>query len=133
MTEPTGAHVHEDTFTIQPLPACLAPTPEQIARHEKDWEHLPAARLPRAGDPVMFELGHVTWLVILDGARPVTDHNSLIVSAGRLITGACGDVEWSRAYGVDPEDPNLEPEDAAALPTVRDLLIAHANDAHHGL
>lgn len=124
---PALAHAHEEALALQPLPACLAPTPAQVARHEKEWEHLPAARLPRTGEPVVFELGHVTWLVVLDSARPVTDENSLLMSAGRLVTGACGDVEWNRAHGVDPEDPNLEPEDAAALPTVRDLLIAHAN------
>lgn len=127
MTEPT-AHAHEEALTLRPLPACLAPSPAQAATFLQEFgPYLPNARLPRTGEPVIFEGGHVTWLVILNDARPVTEGNSLLMSAGRLSTGTCGDVEWNRPYGVEPEDPNLEPEDAATLPAVRDLLIAHAN------
>ena len=123
------AHDHAVTLALQPLPTCLAPSRDQSATHEKEWRHLPAARLPHAGEHVVIDLGHVMWLAILDGARPVTKDNSLIMSAGRRTTGPCGDVDWHHAYAIDPEDPNLEPEDAAALPTVRELLIAHANKA----
>ena len=123
------AHDHPDTPALQPLPACLAPNRDQSATHENEWAHLPAARLPHTGEHVVIDLGHVMWLAILDGARPVTQDNSLIMSAGRRTTGPCGEVDWHHAYAIDPEDPNLEPEDAAALPTVRELLIAHANTA----
>ncbi|WP_034270848.1 hypothetical protein [Actinospica robiniae] len=127
MTVPI-AHAHEEALALQPLPACLAPSPTQAATFLQEFgPYIPTARLPRTGEPVVFEGGHVTWLAILDDTRPVTKDNSLLMSAGRLTTGPCGDVEWSRTYGVEPEDPNLEPEDAATLPTVRDLLIAHAN------
>ena len=122
---PAPAHDHADTLAIQPLPTCLAPCRDQSATHEKEWQHLPAARLPRPGVHVVIDLGHVMWLAILDGASPVTKDNSLIMSAGRRTAGPCGDVDWHHAYAADPEDPNLEPEDAAALPTV----IAHANTA----
>jgi hypothetical protein len=126
---PAPAHDHPDTPALKPLPACLAPSPGQSAAHEKEWAHLPAARLPHAGEHVVIDLGHVMWLAILDGARPVTKGNSLIMSAGRRTTGPCGEADWHHAYAVDPDDPNLEPEDAPALPTIRDLLIAHANTA----
>ena len=130
---PAPTHDHEDRLVVRPLPACLAPTPAESDEHAQDYRpYIPAARLPREGEPVVFEGGHVTWLVVRDDVRPVTDENSILFSAGRLVTGECGDVQWSQAYGVDPQDPNLEEEDAAALPEVRDLLIAHANAALTG-
>lgn len=131
MSEPTATHQHEDTLALQPLPACLAPTREQADTHADEWEHLPNARLPRTGEQVVIDLGHVIWLAILDEQRPVTADNSLLMAAGRRITGPCGQVDWHHAYGVDPEDPNLEPEDAAALPIALSLLIAHANETSH--
>lgn len=121
------AHDHRDTLTLQPLPACLAPSTAQSATHEAEWEHLPTARLPRTGQHVVIDLGHVMWLAILDETRPVTPDNSMILSAGMREADPCGAVDWHYTYAVEPEDPNLEPEDAAALPTVRALLIAHAN------
>ena len=131
MSEPTATHEHEDTLALQPLPECLAPTGEQAYIHACEWVHLRAARLPHAGEQVVIDLGHVMWLAILDEQRPVTTDNSLLMAAGRLITGPCGKVDWHHAYGVDPEDPNLAPEDAAALPIALSLLIAHANETSH--
>jgi hypothetical protein len=128
MPTPTDTHEHGDRLAAQPLPACLAPTAAQRAAHLEEYRDiLPTARLPHAGDDVVIDLGHVMWLIILDDTRPVTQDNSLIMSAGRLAAAPCGEVEWSHAYGVDPDDPNLEPEDAAALPTVHTALIARAN------
>jgi hypothetical protein len=129
MPEPTATHAHEDTLAPQPLPTCLAPTGDQTNRHAKEWEHLPAAQLPQAGQPVVIDLGHVLWLVALSETRPLTRDSTLLMGAGRRITGPCGDVDWHGTYPIDPDDPNLEPEDAAALPTICDLLIAHLNAA----
>lgn len=128
MPTPTDTHDHGDSLAPQPLPACLAPTAAQRAAHLEDYQDIvPTARLPHAGDDVVIGLGHVMWLIILDDTRPVTQDNSLIISAGRRIAEPCDEVEWSQAYGVDPNDPNLEPEDATALPTVHAALIARAN------
>lgn len=127
MSEPTAPHAHEDILALQPLPACLAPTGDQADTHACEWEHLPNARLPRAGEHVVIDLGHVMWLAVFDEQAPVTKDNSLFMAAGRRTTGPCGQVDWHQAYGVDTDDPNLEPEDAAALPAAIDLLIASAN------
>lgn len=114
--------------TPQPLPERLAPTPAECAAHLEEYqEYLPAARLPRAGDAVVIDLGHVMWLVILDQTRPVTEDNSLIMSAGMLGPDRCQRVDWESAGPVDPEDVNLEDEDAAALPRVRARLIERAS------
>jgi hypothetical protein len=118
----------EERPTPRPLPAPLEPTPEECAAHQAQYQdYLPTTRLPRAGDTVVIDLGHVMWLVILDEARPVTQDNSLIMSAGRLDADHGHAVDWEKAAPVDPDDVNLEDEDAAALPRVRDLLIDRAN------
>jgi hypothetical protein len=125
-------HDHGNTLAARPLPAHLAPTAAQRAAHLEEYRDVvPTAWLPHAGDDVVIALGHVMWLIILDGARPVTQDNSLIMSAGQRIAEPCDEVEWGCAYGVDPNDPNLEPEDAAALPMVHAALIARANKPKH--
>jgi hypothetical protein len=111
---------------IQPLPAAYAPTPEQESGFLVEYgEYLTTARLPKAGEHVVIDLAYVSWLAITGDTRPVTEENSILITAP-LRLGDTG-VIWPDTIAVDARDPNLEPEDGWFLPKVHAALIAHAN------
>jgi hypothetical protein len=123
-----ATHEHGQSLTLQPLPACLAPTPAECARFLEEYrEFFPTTRLPDAGEPVVLEGGHVNWLLILDENRPVTEENTLIMVAGCLGPEFCQGTDWGSAGAVDPDAAELDAEDADYLTAARRLLIDLAN------
>jgi hypothetical protein len=123
-------HEHVEGLFLTPLPECLAPTAAEAAEYlAGSPDFLPSDRLPRAGEPVVLEGAHVHWLMVLDHAHPVTEANTVLMTAPRLGRDHCQGADWANAGGVDPADFGPDEEDVAYLPDAYRLLIGHANAA----
>lgn len=119
----TAPHEHIQSTTLQPLPDCLAPDPDQRAAFAADYPTYP---IPEPGDQVIIDDGYVTWLIPLDDARPLTAKNTLLAGAPLAGGTGCHGAEWASASTVDPDDGCLDFDIAASLQEARRLLIEDA-------
>ena len=114
-------HTHVDEMRLQPLPECLAPTPEERARLEAD--NIP---VPQVGDPVVFEEGRVSWLIADDPTRPMEKHNTLLICAYRRGKGGCDGANWDSVEAVSPWDLEMEESSVVSVGRARLLFLRHA-------
>jgi hypothetical protein len=117
-------HTHVDEMRLQPLPECLAPSPEQRARLEAD--DIP---VPQVGEPVVFEEGRVSFLIPDDPARPMEKHNTLLICVGRRGEGCCEGADWDHFETVNPWDLEMEESSVISVGRARLLFLRHAKNA----
>jgi hypothetical protein len=114
-------HTHVDEMKLQPLPECLAPSPEQRARLEAD--DIP---VPQVGEMVVFEENRVSWLIPNDPTRPMEKRNTLLICAARRGQGCCDGADWDKVEAVSPWDLEMEESSVVSVGRARLLFLRHA-------
>jgi hypothetical protein len=123
LTGPAPAtHEHDQGIHLQPLPACLAPSPEALLAQ-------PLLDLPKPGDLVVIDAGRVHWLERDEPHATATRENTALRDAAMAGYDACRGADWEHIGHSDPDEPGLEEGDDIAIADTWDLLIADANQS----
>ena len=117
-------HTHVDEMRLQPLPECLAPTPEQRAALEAD--NIP---VPQVGEMVVFEENRVSFLIPDDPNLPMEKHNTLLICAYRRGEHGCEGADWDHIESVNPWDLEMEESSVISVGKARLLFLRHAKAA----
>lgn len=112
-------HEHKQGIHLQPLPACLAPSPEALLAQ-------PLLTLPHPGELVVLDAGRVHWLERQDPHAPASRTNTVLRDVG-IGYDACEGADWEHINSSDPDEPGLEEGDDIAIASTWDLLIDLAN------